>query len=305
MADAKIEYMGKVTNISAGHKAVLRCEYMAMEGEVVVEACENVGITPEDIITITKNTEEGKPLDVTTAKQAIVAVPPPEDYMPKPTETKDIAENGEDIDVLNYAKVNVNVPIPEGYIVPTGTLPISSNGSHPVTEYASVDVNVTPKLQNKSFTPTEKGKAITFDSDKDGLHTVTVAAVPVVTPIPTVTSNGEVTAPDGKWLKKINVQVPIPSNYMQIPTETLPIDTIGLKDVTNYAKVDVSVPDGYVRPGGTLPITANSADPIDVTYYKSVTVAVPEPPSVTVYSGYGEPDPSLGKEGDIYLVLEE
>ena len=43
-----------------------------------------------------------------------------------------------------YSKVTVNVPnvIPDGYIVPTGTLEITENGTHDVTEYANVSVNV-------------------------------------------------------------------------------------------------------------------------------------------------------------------
>jgi hypothetical protein len=43
-----------------------------------------------------------------------------------------------------YSEVVVNVPnvIPDGYIKPTGTKPITENGIHDVTEYASVSVNV-------------------------------------------------------------------------------------------------------------------------------------------------------------------
>ena len=41
-----------------------------------------------------------------------------------------------------YSPVTVNVPIPEGYIVPSGTKNITENGTHDVTEYASVEVNV-------------------------------------------------------------------------------------------------------------------------------------------------------------------
>lgn len=43
-----------------------------------------------------------------------------------------------------YSKVVVNVPnvIPDDYIKPSGTLPITENGIHDVTEYASVSVNV-------------------------------------------------------------------------------------------------------------------------------------------------------------------
>ena len=44
--------------------------------------------------------------------------------------------------VDGYSPVTVNVPIPDGYIVPSGTKEITENGPHDVTEYASVNVNV-------------------------------------------------------------------------------------------------------------------------------------------------------------------
>lgn len=57
---------------------------------------------------------------------------------PVPTGKKTIAANGTDIDVSSYALVDVAVP----GIVPTGTLPITDNGTYDVTNYASAIVNV-------------------------------------------------------------------------------------------------------------------------------------------------------------------
>ena len=48
------------------------------------------------------------------------------------------AANGVD----GYSPVSVNVPIPDGYIQPSGTLEVTENGQHDVTAYASVNVNV-------------------------------------------------------------------------------------------------------------------------------------------------------------------
>lgn len=48
------------------------------------------------------------------------------------------APNGVD----GYSPVSVNVPVPDGYIKPSGTLNITKNGSHDVTQYATASVNV-------------------------------------------------------------------------------------------------------------------------------------------------------------------
>lgn len=48
------------------------------------------------------------------------------------------APNGVD----GYSPVVVDVPIPDGYIVPAGTKEITENGTHDVTQVASVEVNV-------------------------------------------------------------------------------------------------------------------------------------------------------------------
>ena len=44
--------------------------------------------------------------------------------------------------VDGYSPITVNVPVPDGYIVPSGELKVTENGTHDVTEYASVNVNV-------------------------------------------------------------------------------------------------------------------------------------------------------------------
>ena len=72
--------------------------------------------------------------------------------------------------------VTVN-PIPSEYIIPTGELEITTNGTSDVTNYASVDVNVQPTLQSKTITPTESQQTVSPDSGYDALSSVTVDAI--------------------------------------------------------------------------------------------------------------------------------
>ena len=57
-------------------------------------------------------------------------------------ETKSITQNGNQTLDKYYNKLDVNVPIPQGYIVPSGTEMISKNGTYDITNKASVNVNI-------------------------------------------------------------------------------------------------------------------------------------------------------------------
>lgn len=123
-------------------------EYMPNDGvdgfsKVTVSVPAPVVPTQEKMVEITKNgtvsvtPDEGYALSKVTAN---VNVPIPDGYI-KPSGTKEITENGTH-DAKAYESVSVAVPIPDGYIVPSGTLEVTDNGTHDVTEYSEVIVNV-------------------------------------------------------------------------------------------------------------------------------------------------------------------
>ena len=97
------------------------------------------------------------------------------------------------------SKVDVGA-IPDEYIVPSGTVSITENGTHDVREAESVNVNVdAPEiaLQEKTVAPTTSAQTVTPDSGYDGLSKVTVNAMPTATqatPSIEVSSGGLITA---------------------------------------------------------------------------------------------------------------
>lgn len=81
--------------------------------------------------------DDGYVLSKVTAN---VNVPIPSGYI-KPSGTKNISANGTH-NVKEYENVSVDVPIPDGYIKPSGVLEVTENGIHDVSVYQQVNVNV-------------------------------------------------------------------------------------------------------------------------------------------------------------------
>jgi hypothetical protein len=227
-------------------------------------------------------------------------------------------------------------------ITPTGTINITTSGTHDVTNYASANVNVpatAPTLQSKTATPSETAQTITADSGYDGLSSVAVEAIDSAYVGSGVTRR---TASDlyGEYdYGEYSVNVPKgyydKSYYKAVPNGTAGTPTAAKGTVSNYSvTVTPSVINtaGYITGGtkngtavtvsaselvsGTKSISENGTG-IDVTNYSAVDVNV-EPSlqsktatptessqTVTADSGYdGLSSVSIGAISKTYVGSE-
>lgn len=188
-----------------------------------------------------------------------------------------------------YDKVTVE-PIPDEYIIPEGTLPITENTTYDVRRYSRVSANVkpAPELQDKEVIPTKETQNITYDPGFDGLGTVEIKPIPdnyiipelqtkEVTPI----KETQIITPDNNFdgLESVVINS-IPDEYI-IPTlqnkEAVPTketQTIEADETfTGLKTVQIKpIPDEYIVPNGKLEITETGIH--DVTNYEEVNVNI-------------------------------
>ena len=178
-----------------------------------------------------------------------------------------------------------------GGIIPTGTISITTNGTHNVYNYASADVQVSSTInnQNKTVNPSTSQQSITADSGYTGLGTVTVNAMP----------SGTAGTPEAYKMDIIDhtmtIGVGVVNTAGYIPGGTVIGSSISVSaselvsgnksitangtniDVTNYATVSVNVSGGGGATIDSLSVTPTESEQTfnssSVDGYKPVVVA--------------------------------
>ncbi len=162
--------------------------------------------------------------------------------------------------------------------IQTETKEITANGTVPASNgkyIKSVIVNVQPKLQTKDVTPSKTAQTITPDNGKDGLSSVTVAAVSAEAK--QITANGTYTPEDGTFFDEVTVHVPTGEDAPDLQQKTVtPSTTVQtIKPDSGYdglSQVTVGAIQTETKTA-TPSASSQTISPSSGTYLSKVTVA--------------------------------
>lgn len=195
--------------------------------------------------------DDGFVLSGVTAR---VDVPIPEGYI-QPSGTREITTNGTH-DVKAFESVNVNVPVPDGYIKPSGTKLINANGTYDVTDKAEVLVNVPEReIRLQDIEIAENG-TYSPDAGYDGFGQVIV----------NVPNSGGSTEPDyyDLYQRVEYIESAEEETYPYIITDFYGDNTSGMEIVASFPVLRDRIPMGSREDSGTTrfycvyPMSANS-----------------------------------------------
>lgn len=158
-------------------KQVFNHEYSYGYDNVTVEPIPEEYIIPDG----TLNINENKTYDVTEYKRVSASVYPAPYLQNKeatPTKEEQNITYDDGYDGLGSVKVKA---IGDEYIIPSGILEITTNGTHNVTEYESTNVNVTEKQLGTKYI-TKNG---IYNAEDDGLDGYSIISVSVGEQTPT------------------------------------------------------------------------------------------------------------------------
>ena len=156
--------------------------------------------------------------------------------------------------------------VPEGYLLPSGTFEISSNGEYDIRQYKNVRVNFTPTITPAGHVSEDANGIVTFSAE-----TGLVAQTKTVTP----NSTTQVITPDNGYDTLTSVTV----NPVNLQNKTI---------TPTESQQNISADNGYT---GLGTITVNA---IPNTYIPASSV-------ITYYVNSSAPTSTDGSNGDIWL----
>lgn len=105
----------------------------------------------------------------------------------------------------NDVTVSANLDLQEKTVTASGT--VTPDSGYDGLSKVIVNVNNSPKLQEKTVSPKTTSQSVTADSGYDGLSKVTVSAIQTETKTVTpTTSQQNITPSSGKYLTKVTVE---------------------------------------------------------------------------------------------------